>query len=87
MIQTSTSHIHSFINLLSPLPYTVSLKITSLLRTKLHLLKVTVTMLEANKQTNKKTNTNLLITRPDPIPFIPLASPVKTFKKLVEFTN
>jgi hypothetical protein len=81
MIQTSISHKHSFINLLSPLPYTVSLKITSFLTAKLHLLKVTVTMIEANK------HTNLLITRPDPIPFIPFASPVKTFKKLVEFTN
>jgi len=38
-------------------------------------------------EANKQTNSNLLITRPDPIPLIPLASPVKTFKKLVEFTN
>lgn len=83
MIQTRTSHKQSFINLLSPLPYTVSSKITSLLKAKLYLLKVNVTMIEASKQTN----TNLSITRPDPIPFIPFASPVKTFKKLVEFTN
>jgi len=51
MIQTRTSHKHSFINLLSPLPYTVSSKITSLLKAKLCLLKVNVTMIEASKQT------------------------------------